>query len=289
MFQQFGNQNPHAARRLSAELHSEHHDGSGRMVVVLNAKGGSGATFIASNLAHLSPTLGGEETAIVDMDFQYASLPHYLDVKPKRGLLEALANADEIDETAIGAYAVKHDSGLQVFAPMPDAQSAVDFNLADRMPKLLDIIKQRYDKVVIDLPRHLDEVSARVPQSADEVLLVMQQSLPAVHDAGRLKTVLVKELEIPEHHITVVVNRYTKNSTLDLDDLSKALDDEHLALIPNQYKLVAQSLDMGEPVVEQAPTSTVAKALVGLQGRVMGQRPRESRSFLAKTVMRLRG
>jgi len=276
-------------RRLSMELHSDHHDGKGKTVVVVNAKGGSGGSFIATNLAHLSATVGGEDTAIVDMDFQYAPLPHYFDVKPKRGLLEALANAEEIDETAIGAYAVKHDSGLQIFAPMTDAQSSVDFNLADRLMQVLEIFRNRYDKIVIDLPRHLDEASFRVLQAADEVLLVMQQSLLAVHDAVRLKTILVNELEIPEERITIVLNRYTKNSTLDVEDVSRALDEDDLVLIPNQYKLVAQSLDMGEQVVEQAPTSAVAKALVGLQGRAMGQRPRENTGFLAKTVMRLRG
>ena len=275
--------------RLSSELYAETNDVSGKAIVVVNAKGGSGGTFVATNLAQLSVTLGGEETAIVDLDFQYAPLPHYFDVKPKRGLLEALANADELDETAVGAYAVKHEAGLQIFAPIPDAQSAVDFNLGDRMMHMLEILKSRYDKVVIDMPRHLDEVSSRVLQSADEVLLVMQPSLLAVHDAVRLKTVLINELEIPDERITIVLNRYTRNSSLDADDVSSALDEEDLVLIPNQYKLVAESLDMGEPVVEHAPTSAVAKALVGLQGRVMGQRPRENKSFLAKTVMRLRG
>ncbi len=231
----------------------------------------------------------GGDTAIVDMDFQFAPVPHYFDLTPKRGLLEALANSGELDGTAIGAYAVKHESGLRIFAPIPDAQVAVDFNLGDRMVQVLDVLKHRYERTIIDLPRHLDENSAQLLKSVDEVLLVMQQSLLAVHDAVRLKTVLVNELEIPEERITVIVNRYTKNSTLDTDDIASALDDEDLVLIPNQYKLVAESLDMGEPVVEQAPTSAVSKALVGLQGRVLGQQPQENRSFLAKPVMRLRG
>ncbi len=275
-------------RRLSSELYADQQPAGGKTIAVLNAKGGSGGTFIATNLAHLSATMGGD-TAIVDMDFQFAPVPHYFDLTPKRGLLEALANSGELDGTAIGAYAVKHESGLRIFAPIPDAQVAVDFNLGDRMVQVLDVLKHRYERTIIDLPRHLDENSAQLLKSVDEVLLVMQQSLLAVHDAVRLKTVLVNELEIPEERITVIVNRYTKNSTLDTDDIASALDDEDLVLIPNQYKLVAESLDMGEPVVEQAPTSAVSKALVGLQGRVLGQQPQENRSFLAKTVMRLRG
>lgn len=275
-------------RRLEAEIGVDDNS-KGKSIVVINAKGGSGGTFVATSLAHLSATAGGEDTAIVDLDFQYASLPHYLDVKPRRGLLEALANSAELDETAISAYAVEHESGLEVFAPLPDAQSAVDFNLADAMMQFLRVLKTRYRKVVIDLPRHLDELSSRVLQAADEIVLVMQQSLLSVHDAVRLKTILVEELEIPEDRINVVVNRHTRNSALDTDDISKALDDEDLVLIPNQYKLVTQCLELGVPVTEQALNSGVAKALMSLQGRVMHQHATESKGFLAKTVMRLRG
>jgi pilus assembly protein CpaE len=128
-----------------------------------------------------------------------------------------------------------------------------------------------------------------VLQASDEILVVLQPSLLSVHDAVRLKTVLIRELEIPEARITGVVNRYSRNGTLDIGDIRRALDDDDLVLIPNHYKLVAESLDMGVPVVDQAPNSPVAKALVGLQGRVMGGRMPDARGFLAKTVFRLRG
>jgi len=275
-------------RRLRTELYADG-DGDGDAIVVMNAKGGSGATFVATSLAHLSATIGGDETAIVDLDFQYASVPHYFDVKPKRGLLEALANAEDLDETAISAYAVKLESGVHVFAPIPETQVAVDFNLGDRMLQVLAALKRRYRKVVIDVPRHLDDLSSRVLLNADHILMVMQPTLLSVHDAVRLKTLIVRELEVPEDRIMTVVNRFSKNNSLELSDIKEALDDDDPMLIPNHYRLVTQTLDMGALVTEEAPTSSVTKALMELQRKVMGYRPKESRSFLAKTVMRFRG
>jgi pilus assembly protein CpaE len=261
----------------------------GQTVVVVNAKGGSGATFIATSLAHLSATQSADETVVVDLDFQYGSLPQYLDVAPKRGLLEALESACELDETAVTAYAAKHASGLHVIAPLPESQVAADFNIAERMSVLLGVLRRRYRRVVVDVPRHLDEVAYQVLKGADQVLLVMQQSLLAVHDAVRLKTVLVRELGIPEARIVTVVNRHNRSAPLDVGDISKALDDDDPVLIPNQYKVVSQSIDVGVSVLEHAPGSAVAKALLGLEARVMGRRVPESRGFLAKTVFRLRG
>jgi pilus assembly protein CpaE len=276
-------------RRLEAELRCDDSPGQAQTIAVVNAKGGSGGTFIATSLAHLSATVSGDETVVVDLDFQYGPLPHYLDLQPKRGLLEALAQAHELDEMAVQAYSVAHESGLHVMAPLPEVQSPVDFNVAERMTSLVEVLKRRYGRVIIDLPRHLDEVAAAVLQASDEVVIVLQQSLLSVRDAVRLKTVLTRELAVPEARISNVVNRYGKNATLQIGDIRGALDEDDLVLVPNQYKLVSQALDMGVPVFEQAPNSAVAKALVGLQGRLMGRKAPQSRGFLAKTVFRLRG
>jgi pilus assembly protein CpaE len=278
-----------ALRRLDAERVASEPEGRAQTVVVINAKGGSGATFIATSLATLSASHAGRDTVVVDLDFQYGSLPHYLDVVPRRGLLDALGCAEELDEKAVEAYTVKHDSGVHVLAPLPESQIAVDFNVADRMQTLLLILQKRYDRVIIDLPRHLDDVAARVLQGADNVLLVLQQSLLSVHDAVRLKTVLIRELGIDESRIDCIVNRHSKNGTLSLADLRSALDEDDPVLIPNQFSQVSQALEVGVPVIEQAPNSAVTKSLVGLHGRIMGMPVSESRGFLAKTVFRLRG
>jgi len=275
-------------RRLSRELFADEQR-TGKLTVVINAKGGSGATFVATSLAHLSASLGNESTAIVDLDFQYASLPQYFDVKPKRDLLDAIASSADLDETAITAYAGKHPSGVDIYAPLPDSGCVVDFNIAERTPQVMRLLKQRYDQVIVDVPRHVDEVSSTVLRSADHIVIVMQQTLLSVHDAVRLKTILVDQLNIPEKRIAVVVNRHSKNASLELKDIEEALDDDDLALIPNHYRLVTGCLDMGELITEEAAHSNVGKALMGLQAKIMGQRPPEHRNFLTKTVMRLRG
>lgn len=278
-----------ALGRLDAERVGGEDADSAQIIAVVNAKGGSGATFLATSLAQLSARTGGADTVLLDLDFQYGSLPHYLDLVPQRGLLDALANAQEIDEVAVDAYVARHASGVHVMAPLPDAQRAVDFDMADRMEMLLLVLKQRYRKIIIDLPRHLDELASRVLHRANNVLMVLQPSLLSVHDAVRLKTILIRELGIPEDRIESVVNRYTKNGTLALSDIRNALDEEDLVLVPNHYTLVTQALDMGVSVVEQAPNSAVTRALIGLHGRIMGAPLPESRGFLAKTVFRLRG
>ena len=255
---------------LALELNADDAERS-NIVAVINAKGGSGGTFIASNIAHLAAENSPGDTLIVDLDFQFASLPYYFDLAPKRSLLDALAHVNELDQVAIEAYTAEHASGLRIMSPLPDTQSTIDFDITQRILALLPILKSRYRHIVFDVPRHIDEVSSPILQNANQVLMVLQQSLPSVRDAVRLKTTLVRDVGIDDSKIHVVVNRHLKSGSIELKDIEEALGEEQLLLVPNHFKAVGQSIDIGVPISEIAPTSPVVKALSNMQTRFVGE------------------
>ena len=110
-----------------------------------------------------------QETLIVDLDMMFGSLPQYLDVQPKRGLLEALSVVRELDEVAIDAYLTRHSSGLRVLARSPEStpgsigsEPAVQFRFClsslQRCPLPLDPIPSSSSRTMsgesrITLPR----------------------------------------------------------------------------------------------------------------------------------------
>jgi pilus assembly protein CpaE len=260
------------ARTLSSlmfELSADQGTDQSQIVAVMNAKGGSGATFLASSIAHLSATRGSGDTIVLDLDFQFGSLPHYFDVAPKRSLLEALDHVHELDRVAIEAYTAAHASGLSIMAPLPDVACSVDFDVPQRIRSLLPILKSRYRHIVIDVPRHIDEIAAAVLEQADRVLIVLQQSLPAVRDAVRLKSTLIRELGIAEERLQAVVNRHLKSGAIELQDIREALGEDDLFLVPNHFKAVGQAIDMGMPIMDVAPSSPVIKALTRLQSTLL--------------------
>ena len=110
-----------AIELVSAERRGSKSHKHCELVAFINAKGGSGATFLACNVAHLFTSVSNLKTAIVDLDLQFGTLPQYLDVQPKRGLLEALDVADDLDGVAIDAYLTRHESGLSILAGLRDS------------------------------------------------------------------------------------------------------------------------------------------------------------------------
>ena len=273
---------PGILESIILELHAGENTDGGKIVCVMNAKGGSGGTFIASNLAHIASQNAPGETLILDLDFQFGSLPHYFDVAPKRSLLEALVHVYELDRVAIEAYAAEHSSGLKIMAPLPDAHTATDFDIIERVRALLPILRARYRNIVVDVPRHIDEVSSPILREADDILIVLQQSLPSIRDAVRLKTTLVRDMGIDDHRIKAVINRHLKNGTIELQDIREALGEEQLFLIPNNFKAVGQSIDMGVPIADFAPASPVVKSLTKLQAKFIGEHQGSSHDSMNK-------
>ena len=100
--------------------------------------------------------------------------------------------------------------------------------------------------------------------------MVVQQSLPHIQDATRWQQLLRDQLGISSDNLLVVVNRYDKRAEIQLADIEKALPDAEIVTVPNQYKEVSESINLGIPMYEYARNSAVSRALIALQSRVFG-------------------
>jgi pilus assembly protein CpaE len=101
----------------------------------------------------------------------------------------------------------------------------------------------------------------------------VQQSLPHVQDATRLQQLLRDQLGIPAGQLLIVVNRYAKNAEIKLGDIEKALPGSEIMTVPNQYKVVSESINFGIPMYEHARQSTVTRSLIELQSKLLGYAP----------------
>jgi pilus assembly protein CpaE len=255
-----------------------------RSFAFVNAKGGSGATFLAANVAHVFAAVKCQETLIVDLDLQFGTLPQYFDMQPKRGLLDALGVVHELDEVAIEAYFTRHASGLRVLARTPSSLGGNLHSSGDGFALLLDMLKNKCQRIVFDVPRHLDALGAMALERADRVVVVMQQTLPSLRDATRLHEIVRGELGIPQDRISVLVNRYRKGTTVELNDIRRLLRDEDPFVVPNHFGPVSESVDSGIPIYEHARNSPVTKAIIELAAHLDGQPSTNTRGFSTRAI-----
>lgn len=256
----------------------------GRLIVVLNGKGGSGASFLATNLAHGLVVNNGAQVTLADLDIQFGGLCRYLDIKPKVGILQALEVAKQMDDISAAAYTCEHSSGLRLLAApstrfVPSSEIQID-----ELDALLKVFLSINDFVIADSPNRLNTLTEFFLERADKIVLVVQQSLPHVQDAARTIQLLTNEIAIPEDRISVVVNRFSKNALIDLGDIRKALRKDKLITVPNQYKLAAESINSGIPVAEISKNAPLTKGIRNLQTALDNTESEPTGSFLARAL-----
>ena len=257
---------------------------AGQLIVMLNGKGGSGASFLATNLAHGFVVEDHKRVTLVDLDIQVGGLCRYLDITPELGILEALEVAQQMDDISAEAYTCEHSSGLRLLAAPSDRLVLPNEIPGEQLDALLEVFLSHNDYVVADSPNRLDAVTEFFLERADKIMLVVQQSLPNVQDAARMLQFLTREIAVPESRIGVVVNRFSENSPIELGDIRQALRQDELIIVPNQYKIAAESINSGIPVAELSKNSPITKGIRSLQAAFEGQVDKPAGNFLTRTL-----
>jgi pilus assembly protein CpaE len=241
----------------------------GGLTAFVNAKGGSGATFIACNIAHMLTTVSKRSAALLSLDMQFNSLAHYFDAKLRHGLLQVLETVDDLDAVALDAYLTQHESGLRIIGAIADRGFGRHAEKPAQLSSLLQKMTAHYQQVVVDMPRRIDGYTGPVLEHATRVVLVVQQTLSHLHDASRMLQIF-RDYGVEEDRVFVVVNRFEKGSPLGIADIQKALKDVHIVTVPSNFKVVAESINLGIPMYEHAKGSSVTKALMALETRLGG-------------------
>lgn len=238
--------------------------GSGILTTIVNAKGGSGGSLIACNLAHITAVASDTRTALIDMDLQFGTQSLLLDLKPDHAMIEALSLISDLDFLALDGYMAKHRSNLRLLSVLDENIVLPGEISVESINKLLVLALNNYGRVYIDLPRLIDPVSATILDKSNQIIIVVQQTLSHMRDAKRLIKILKTELSVTDKNILILVNRYNPNSGLQLKDIQSTLDELNIVMIPNDYDRVASATNLGVPLFDYARSAPITQAILEL-------------------------
>lgn len=232
----------------------------GEIMAFLPCKGGSGATFLATNLAHVLAAELQKKVFFLDLNLQFGDAHLFLmDHVPVTTLAEVCASADRLDGSFLDSAAAKLPSGLRLLAAPKNPEDA-DKVKAEHIEKILAIARLLYDFVVVDVGRSLDSVALKALDMADHIYPVLQLNLPYLRDARRIKD-LFHSLGYRESKVRWVVNRLGGHEEIGLGDAKRVLDEAYWS-VPNDHKHVISSVNQGIPVVQLSRHSPVSKSLL---------------------------
>ena len=248
---------------------------AGTVVALVPAKGGSGATFIATSLA-AELAARGARTLLVDLNAPFGDAAlHLVEERPATTLSDLARQVGRLDATLLESVAVDAGEGLSLLAA-PDSIESFEEVGVEAFERILAMARSRFRFVILDVGRSLDPVTVRGLDRADRILLIAQPSLPYLHAARRVLD-LFDGLGYQSDRIDLVLNRFERGGEPSPDEAARMLGVKVSELIPNSYRAVGRAINQGQPIRQSAPRDPVAKALVALADRLLAQ-PRPGRS-----------
>ena len=230
----------------------------GKIITVMAAKGGSGKTVFASNVAMLLARWGDPQRVVIaDADLQFGDVALVLQVDPKHTVVNAAKEGDRLDAQFLESVLASHTSGLRVLAA-PLEPAFADEVSSRAYTRILEMLSDSFDYVVVDTAPSLDERLLAILDKSDVVLFVVDMDLPSVKNA-KLALETLRVLNYPANKIKLVLNRSNSRARLDVDEIERSLRLPILASVPSDGLLPA-SVNEGVPIVESHPKSKLAKA-----------------------------
>jgi pilus assembly protein CpaE len=218
----------------------------GRVVTVTGARGGTGASTIAANLAWHFGVEARRHTVLLDADLHCGTAALLLGAKTGPGLRTALEAPDRIDELFVERAAQPVSKRLHVLAGEEKLTETVNY-APNAAARLLDALRKRYNFVVIDVPYSALPLHRDLLMMAHQRVLVMDPSLGSVRDTLRLLA-LPNGPAQPRRGV-LVLNRDTLPGGLNRRQLVEGLKMQPDVIIPDMPKVVGHAASMGEAAV----------------------------------------
>ncbi|MFC9064066.1 AAA family ATPase [Streptomyces harbinensis] len=187
----------------------------GRLVTVSGAKGGVGATLLATQLALAaqgSAPAEGRGVVLVDLDLLSGDVGSFFDVQFRRSLAD-LAGIGDISPQVLAEAVFTHRTGLSMLIAPAEGERGED--VTDTTARhLLTAVRARYDTVIVDCGSQMNAATAAAVELADTALLVTTPDVIAVRAVNRMVRMWDRLQIRKAEGVVTVVNRLSRSSAI---------------------------------------------------------------------------
>lgn len=245
-----------AVRRLTANDAEE--SSPGRIVSVMGVRGGVGATLTACQTAfHLAKE--DARVALVDLACPTGDVALYCDLQPTVTLGDLARSGDEPDSSALFDALCHHGtSDVEVLAA--PARIEDHERLTPRLvERACDALQERFDWVVVDVPRTWSATAGVVLDRSDQLLLQMTPDVASLsHMTEQLE--LCRRVGMSQSSTRAVLAREGASGTIPTKDVTKLLGRELDHALPNDFALSNAFANEGKPIGAGLTGSVLSRA-----------------------------
>jgi pilus assembly protein CpaE len=221
----------------------------GKVYTFIGTKGGVGTTTMAVNFAAVLAQRK-VSTVVIDLDWTGNDVAMQLGASPQYTLMEVAENLHKMDQALFEGFVTRDPLGFFVVGP-PDALEQQGHFGEHSLREFATFLVEKYDAIVIDGGRAIsNELVSAAAQVSAAVFLVVDQEFPAIRNAQRYVTYLMR-MGFNQDQIRVLVNRYSKKITphmATLEQIQQTLNQPVFYGIPPSPAVIA-SINKARPFV----------------------------------------
>jgi pilus assembly protein CpaE len=280
-----------AVERIALQHSNSAKKERGKVIAVLGAKGGVGATFVACQLAASLQALGGR-TAVVDLNTPLGDVALSFDLRPSYTFADIASGSEEVDAAMVERVLQSHGCGVQILAA-PSRMEEAELVKESHVQIVLETLREQFDWVIADVSRSWNEGSIRALELADQTVMVALQDVITLNHLRTYRDILVR-LGISQRRIRTVINRHSSGASVTDAEVASFLGSAPDAVLCNDYPNALACVNEGRTLGDFAPGSELRQGFHELAktghawvGRELRDEPAPSDSGIGARVRQL--
>ncbi|MFF8802500.1 MULTISPECIES: CpaE family protein [unclassified Methylobacterium] len=243
----------------------------GRTIAVYGARGGSGSSTVAHNLAWTVAREHGTATVIADLDIAFGTASLNFNQDPPQGIAEAVFAPERLDSNLLDRLLSKCADNLALLSAPATLDRTVDLT-EPAFDALIDLLRLAVPCIVLDVPHHWSAWSRRVLIGADEILIVASPDLASLRNVKNLLA-LLQQQRPNDARARVLLNGVgvPKRPEIAAAEFAKALDVPLQAVIPFEPALFGTAANNGQMIAEVQAGAKPAEIFSELAAAVTGR------------------
>ena len=227
-------------------------------IMFFSSKGGTGKSFIATNVAIDLYNQTKKRVVLVDLNYQSGDVALILDIIPRHTFFDITSILNQLDADMLSSYLTQHSSGIKILpAPVNPTQSESISTKATI--KILDTLSKICDYMVIDSPPNFSENTLALLEKIDYLCMVASMDVLSIKNL-KVSLEVVEQLKFPSEKILLIINRANTKVGITTDEIESTLMRKIDIAIPSD-RLVPLTINQGNPIITGHPNSAVSKSI----------------------------
>jgi pilus assembly protein CpaE len=262
----------------------------GRVIAVVGAKGGAGASTVAHNVAWAIARDLALDSVVIDLDLAFGTAGLDFNQDPGQGIANAVFSPDRLDTSIVERLLAKCTDRLSLLAAPASLERVYDLG-AEAFDSIFDTLRMTTPCIVLDVPHQWSAWTKRVLVGADDILIVAEPDLANLRNTKNMLSILSasRPNDRPPLYCLNQI-RMPKRPEIDARGFTKTIESPPIAAIPFDSRLFGTAANNGQMIAEIAGRHRTTHTFLDIAKRLTGRgdTKKARRSFLSPIMNKLR-